>query len=268
MASIRKHGNSWQARVRRQGFPVEIKTFSTRAEAERWSRLMESEMDRGQFVSRAEAEQTTFGDIIQRYIATITPTKRGRREETIRLTATLRHRITKLSMTNLMPKAMAEYRDDRLKICQPNTVVRDLAALSSIINHARRERGIAIENPIPMICKPIMPPGRDRILSSIEEVRLPTELAPMGRRNPIILSLVIVGIETANRCSEILSLKWQRIDLERRTIFLPLMAGACLARRARPFVSTVEVSPLVLQAQQLQQGIKRRLILSCRRQGG
>ncbi len=34
MASIRKHGRSWQVRVRRHGFPIEIKTFSSKAEAE------------------------------------------------------------------------------------------------------------------------------------------------------------------------------------------------------------------------------------------
>ena len=86
-------------------------------------------------------------------------------EETIRLTATLRLRISKLSMANLTPAALAEYRDERLKTCQPATVVRDLAALSSIINHARREWSYAIQNPIEMIRKPTMPPGRDRVLS-------------------------------------------------------------------------------------------------------
>jgi hypothetical protein len=92
----------------------------------------------------------------------VTPGKRGCLEETIRLNATLRHRVTKLSMANLTPEALAEYRDDRLKICQANTVIRDLASLSSVINHARREWSYAIPNPIEMIRKPAMPPGRDR----------------------------------------------------------------------------------------------------------
>lgn len=104
MANIRKLGQSWQARVRRRGFPDETKSFPTKAEAERWARSIEGEMDRGEFVSRTEAEQTTFGEVIQRYMETITPKKRGHVEETIRLTATLRHRIAKLSMANLTPR--------------------------------------------------------------------------------------------------------------------------------------------------------------------
>ena len=90
MANIRKLGQSWQARVRRRGFPDETKSFPTKAEAERWARSIEGEMDRGEFVSRTEAEQTTFGEVIKRYMGTITPKKRGHVEETIRLTATLR----------------------------------------------------------------------------------------------------------------------------------------------------------------------------------
>ena len=36
----------------------------TRAEAEAWSRAMESEMDRGIFVSRVESEKTTLADAL------------------------------------------------------------------------------------------------------------------------------------------------------------------------------------------------------------
>ena len=193
MASFRKQGTSWQARVRRRGYPVEIKSFPTKAEAERWARAIEGEMDRGEFVSRTEAEQTTFGGVIQRYMESITPKKRGHVDETIRLKATLRHRIARMSMANLTPQAVADYRDDRLRTCKANTVIRDLAAMSSIINHARREWGIVIQNPVEMIRKPTMPPGRDRVLSEADEIRLLRELAPTGRRNPIMQPLVVVG---------------------------------------------------------------------------
>lgn len=245
MASIRKHGNGWQARVRRLGFPVEIKTFSTKSEAERWSRLMESEMDRGLFVSRAEAEKTTFGDIIQRYMDTITPKKRGHVDETIRLKATLRHRIARMSMANLTPQTVANYRDDRLRTCKASTVIRDLAVMSSIINHARREWGIIIQNPVEMIRKPTMPPGRDRVLSEAEEARLLHELSPTGRRNTIMQPLVIVAIETAMRRGELLSLRWNHVHLERRVIFLPTTKNGQsryvpLSSRA---VETIEMLP-------------------------
>jgi hypothetical protein len=67
MASIRKRGDyQWEARIRRKGNPVTCKTFETRADAERWAREIESEMDRGVYVSRTEAESTTLAEALDR----------------------------------------------------------------------------------------------------------------------------------------------------------------------------------------------------------
>ncbi|MBS1187591.1 MAG: phage integrase family protein [Burkholderiaceae bacterium] len=222
MATFRKYGRGWQARVRRRGYPDQTKSFPTKLEAERWARTIESEMDRCEFVSRKDAVQSIFGDVIQRYMETITPKKRGHVEETFRLKATLRHSIAKLSMANLTPQAVAGYRDDRLRTCKANTVIRDLAVLSSIINHAKREWGIVIPNPVEMIRKPSMPPGRDRVLSETEEARLLNALEPTGRRNTIMQPLVIIAIETAMRRGELLSLQWENVHLDRRILFLPM----------------------------------------------
>ncbi|MGH6755535.1 MAG: site-specific integrase, partial [Bradyrhizobium sp.] len=60
MAAIRQRSNgSWQAQVRHHGIPPATKTFGTKQEAARWARLIESEIDRGVFVDRSEAERTT-----------------------------------------------------------------------------------------------------------------------------------------------------------------------------------------------------------------
>lgn len=222
MAAIRKRGSSWQALVRRRGYPDTVKTFSSKTEAEQWARAIEVEMDRGLFVCRDKTEQTTLGDVIRRYMLSVTPSKRGHVEETIRLTATLRNRIARLSMSNLTPEVMATYRDERLRKCKANTVIRDLAVLSAIINHAKREWGIVIQNPVELIRKPAMPPGRDRVLSYTEEVALLQELEPTGRRNPWMRHLVILAIETAMRRGELLGLLWEHVDAEQRTLFLPL----------------------------------------------
>ena len=128
MAYIRKRGSAWQTVVRRHGYPDSVKSFHSKSEAEKWGRLVESEMDKGLFVSREKAEQTTLGEVIRRYLMTVTPRKRGCLDEMIRLNATLRHRVTKLSLANLTPEAMASFRDDRLRHCKANTVIRDLSA--------------------------------------------------------------------------------------------------------------------------------------------
>lgn len=222
MASIRKRGNAWQARVIRKGFPDESATFKTKAEALEWSRDVEASMDAGRYRRTKEAEETLLCDLLKRYRETVTPLKRGTTEEAIRLKALERRRLAKLSLVNVTPQAVAAFRDERLSECSPATVIRDLAVLSSIFNHARREWGINFVNPVQMVRKPAAPPGRDRILSAPEESRLIAAAAPEGRRNPLLQPLLIVALETAMRRGELLALRWEHVHFDRRCAYLPM----------------------------------------------
>ena len=76
MASFRKRSNGWQARVRRNGYHDFTKTFSTRSKANEWARQVESDIDKGNFVSRVEAENTTLAELLTRYLKKITPKKK------------------------------------------------------------------------------------------------------------------------------------------------------------------------------------------------
>ena len=57
MAALEKRGQYWRAKIRRKGFPDQSRSFDTRVEAEMWARAIESEMDRGLYVDRTEAER-------------------------------------------------------------------------------------------------------------------------------------------------------------------------------------------------------------------
>jgi hypothetical protein len=91
MATFRKRGPyQWQAQVRKKGYPLQTKTFDTRASSVTWARAVEYEMDQGLFVSRAEAESTTLRELLERYLAEVTPLKKGAGPETARINALLR----------------------------------------------------------------------------------------------------------------------------------------------------------------------------------
>jgi hypothetical protein len=96
-------------------------------------------MDQGSFISPTAAIKTTLVDLILRYVAEVLPRMKGAREDSIRLRAICRRPICRNSIAALPPAKVAEYRDLRLKEVAPGTVVRELAYLSSIINHGRRE---------------------------------------------------------------------------------------------------------------------------------
>ena len=72
----------WQAHIRRRGFPAQVRTLDSKAKAEAWASTIESEMARGMFVSRSEAEGTTLSEALDRYLVEVSSQKKGRAAET------------------------------------------------------------------------------------------------------------------------------------------------------------------------------------------
>ena len=222
MATLRKRSNGhWQARVRKANQTL-TKTFINKVDAEKWAKQVEVELDKGSFVNLAQAERTTFKEIIERYITEVLPTMRGGKADLIRLKALARRPIGKLNMVALTPQRVAQFRDERLKDVAPATVIRELAYVSSIINHARREWGINIANPVLMIKKPVGSQGRSRVLDDVETIRLINALKPTGRKSIWMQPLVQLALETAMRRGELLGLRWDHVDMLRRTAYLEL----------------------------------------------
>lgn len=204
----------------REGYPDQTKTFDTKADAARWSRSVETEMDKGLFVSITEAQRTTLGEIIERYLREVSPHTKSASEDKYRLTALAKKNISKWSMANLSAAKVAEFRDERLKEVSAGTVIRELAYISLIINHARREWGINIPNPVALVRKPPTPPGRSRTLKREERELLLHELESTGRKSIWMRPLVALALETAMRRGELLSLLWVNINFEGRTAYL------------------------------------------------
>ena len=224
MATLRKRKNGhWQARVRKANQSIS-KTFINKADAERWAKQVEVDMQKGSYTNLVLAERTTFGELIDRYIEEVLPTMRGALEDRFRLKALQRRTLSKLSMTALTPAKIAEYRDHRLSQVSSGTVIRELAYISSIINQARREWGINIDNPVRLVRKPQSPQGRNRILNEAEKLRILDELVPRPTRRVSMWMkpLVEFALETGMRRGEMLTLKWPNLDLINRTAFLPL----------------------------------------------
>ena len=233
MAVIRKRGDyQYQAVVRRKGYQDKSKTFISHRDAQTWAATVESEMLRGVFVSRVESERTTLKKLIDRYVLEITPAHKGRDSETLRLQSLARHPLGERFLATLSPKDFSAYRDERLKTRKPATVTREMALFARVIEVARREWDIHMDNPLKLVARPVVRNERNRRLSPAEEGALLVELdaqerdwhgrlLPGGARNTWVKPIVILALETACRRSELLSLKWCNVDLVRRVALLP-----------------------------------------------
>ena len=78
MASLRRlSSGKWQAQVRRAGLPGRARSFAQRADAIQWARTLEREADRGIYVDCSEADRTMLAELIDRYLAEVTPLKKS-----------------------------------------------------------------------------------------------------------------------------------------------------------------------------------------------
>jgi integrase len=223
MASIRNREGKWQARITRQGHSPISKSFLSRQDAERWARQVEADIDKGSYTNVVLAEKTLFKDIIERYIQEVTLQTRSMKEDRYRLGAMKRHWIGSLTMIQLNQAKVAQYRDERLKKVSAGAVIRELAYISSIINHSRREWGINMTNPVPFVKKPPSPQGRNRTLSSDELERLLKACTPRVKNGNIwVLPIVKFALASAMRRGEILGLHWHEVDFQKRTAHIPL----------------------------------------------
>lgn len=229
MATIRKKGDyQWHVQIRKRGHPTQTKTFETKIQAEQWAAVIESEIARGVFISRAEAERTTISELIDRYLVEITPFKRADRSEKAlaqekRLLKAVRDEFGYIVLASLQPKHVAAYRDKRQREGKAaSTINHVLNTLSSVVNIAVKEWGLNIpSNPVSMVKKPSSGKGRDRRLLEGEETRLlaACELSGdswgKGTRNPWIKPIVKIALETAMRQGEIVNLRWENITFLR-----------------------------------------------------
>lgn len=112
MASIRKRGSKWQARVKRNGNTVE-KSFLTKADAQRWARTTETEIERGEFGLKDKPACLTLHEALEKYGLEVTPQKRGAAVEHCRIRALKRHALARRALQAIRSADVASYRDER-----------------------------------------------------------------------------------------------------------------------------------------------------------
>lgn len=237
MATFKQRKNGgWQAVIRRKGYKPESKTFSAFDDAEKWATDVENKINKGTFVSLAEAESTTLYEALERYENEISKEKKGYEQERYRIRSWKAHELARRSLASLRGTDIAKYRDERLADGLAAATVRlDLALISHLFTIAIKEWDIPLQNPVQKIRLPRINNERERrfnageeaaLMSSIDNPGPGTKTKEIDRRNIYIKPMVIFAVETALRQSEMFStfnkkqqkvgLWWENIDLTKR----------------------------------------------------
>lgn len=247
MATISERGpNQWRAQVRRRGYPAQSRTFDTKAEAEAWAEMIESEMAWGRWGSRGTGKAVTLREALERYVVEISQGKKGSIQEASVLKVWNDVPFARRSLASIRSVDLAKLRDEWLKTYKPATVLRRLAVLSHVFSVARKEWGMdSLPNPVELLRKPQPEIARTRRLApssrrDIAERDRDADDSELERvvaasESPYLPPIVWLAVETAMRRSEIVSLRWEHVDLQQRVVHLPATSNGTV--RAVPLSS-------------------------------
>lgn len=220
MASLRKRGDRWQARVTLGQGRVVAKTFSSKQLARDWAlsqqyeHLKTGSNNARPFKSQASSNVKTFADLLKRYAKEVSPQKKGSEVERIRIEALLKRDLSNLPLANLTHAAAACYRDARLKEVKADTVRREFNLLRHVWSVAHQEWDQAPrDNPFEGLRMPKASPHRERTLSQEEWERLKEAAQEAPQR--FLYPMLLLAYESGLRRSELLNLRRTDLDLSR-----------------------------------------------------
>lgn len=136
-------------------------------------------------------------------------------------------------LSNISPSDIDDYKLYRQKQVKPATVNRELACLSHLFNLAKRQKRFFGENPVSI--SKLLPEHNqvERILNRDEETRL------LESSSPVLKAILLCALHTGMRKNEILSLKWDNVDLENKIITLEHTNTKSKKTRRIPINSTL-----------------------------
>lgn len=171
----------------------------------------------GKWFETDNAKKHTFDEMMERYLAYA---KMRRTHRSYVNTCIYVKHLTEvfggLTLDQITPALISQYRDERLKIRSPQTVKHEINCLSHAFTVAMKEWDWISHNPCLKVQKPQVNNEILRWLSSEEEDKLIN--AAKGYLNNQLTEIITVALGTGMRQGEILSLKWKDIDMFRKTI--------------------------------------------------
>ena len=209
MATPRKVGSRWRVQLMVDGEKVS-RYFDRKADANAWIYEAKSSP------SKRKAD-TTVAKLFEKYAKEVSPGKPGKKWELTRLAYYGRSSLGSLTLEELTPKALAAWRDERLKLVKSSTVLRDINLLSSVFTTAVREWEMLESNPLSRISKPSPPPPRDGLFTQAEiDAILVAAGSDYGTVSGLVGAAFEFALETGARAGEIAALRRADVDTKAR----------------------------------------------------
>jgi integrase len=210
LASFKQRNQRWVAQVKIAG-KFKSATFNIKQEAQIWAAQQELAAIRGD--SHAlEMSNACFADVLKKYKAIITPTKRGAENEAIIINRLLREDWVDIPVCDLSLELLSGFRDQRLTLVKSSTFKREWAIVKAAANTAE---ALGFDVPIKLFKSLVLPKifhrEIERLLPSGER-RLLEAAQKISSQNIYILPLIKLALATGMRRGEMLTLHWKHIN--------------------------------------------------------
>jgi len=215
-----KQRTSYRAQIRRRGFPPVTATFERKTDADKWARETEADMSRRRYFPQHEAERHTLAELVDRQLEAVKIDRPHDYDRQRVILGWWKEKLGAYTLATLTPDLIGRHRDQlqSKEGLSPGTVNRYLSALSKAFTNAVKEWHWLPNNPLARVSKKPEPRGIVRYLSDDERAAL-LDACRKSEYKPLYL-IVLFAITTGVRRGELLGLRWQDIDLERRVAVL------------------------------------------------
>lgn len=230
MASITKQvgkkRTTYKVRIRKPNHPTVTKTFTSKSLAEKWARKTEREIEEDEYLEKKEASLHTLSDLVDRYLdEELRKLSEADWRIRTRQLNWWKRQLGDLTLNRITPPLLTEYRakllsekDERGKVKSGSTVNRYMAAMSAAFGIAEKEWHWVKENPFTKVRRERESKGRVRFLDAGERDALLD--ACKNSSNQLLYPITVLALSTGMRQSEIMTLRWDQIDIERSSITL------------------------------------------------
>lgn len=218
MASFHKLPSGlWRAQVARNGIRRSA-TRQTKASAQAWAAEVETEL---LAMKHGDVPRKTVRQALARYAEEESPKKRGARWEVLRLDAYSREPWAEKWLCDLTAADLSAWRDRRLKVVTSGSVQRDFNLLRAVLNVARKEWLWLAADPLEGVARPKGNRARSRRIGWREVRAICRALGyPGDTKSAQVARAFLIGLRTAMRAGEILSLTPRSVDLVDRVAHL------------------------------------------------
>ena len=229
MASIFKRGAKWRVQIRRANRPTITETFNSKADAQRWAREQEVQLD--QNVRPSAVQHLTFAELVEAYVEGVGEEKlKPTRRNTIkRLKEHLGHlRIEEINKREVINFMQRRERDG----AGPVTLTTDFTYLSTVLRYggamvdAEKETAIALmqvrsaKDVLKYANRVGSARRRERRPSEAELILLRDEFSKHVKMKPPMWDIVLFAICSCMRLGEIVKITWEDLDLQSKMVIV------------------------------------------------